>query len=265
MDERGGYYATIPAPVLDDPSLGYASMVLYAKIVNYSRKNGFCYAKNAQLLRDMERVDPATGAVSSVTERTLQGWLAELKAAGHIQIDTGPCPPDECGHQRTGRRIFIGGNAAQMGEKIFGGENNFAEGVKNFSPQPIKCKNNNIKNNNPLPPNAPRELRKEIDAYAGDDEELRQALLAFAEQREKRRKAMKTARQLHLLTGKLDRFSGGDRAEKIRLLDEATEHGWDSVYQHERDRAPAAAEPRPAARRYVRTDIVDGREVDVYE
>lgn len=266
--ERGGFYATIPAPVLDDPRLRYASMVLYAKIVNYARKDGFCYAKNEELMRSMEREDPKTGAVSGITERTLQGWLSELKAAGHILIDTGPLPPRDDGKSVIGRRIFIGGFLPGK-ETTQWGENNFAEGVKKISPPIIGI--NNITKHNPLPPKGGREtifaIEKEIREYAGEDQGLLDALHGFAEQRAKRKKEIKTDRQLHILLNKLDRLSGGDREVKICLLDEATEHGWDSVYA--RDGKAKVNTDRPAeapkAKRYVRTDIVNGLEVDVYE
>lgn len=272
--ERGGFYATIPAPVLDDPSLRYASMVLYAKIVNYARGNGFCYAKNEELMHAMERVDPVTGAVTGVTERTLQGWLAELKTAGHIQIDTGPLPSSSEGKVVTGRRIFIGGfltrkETTQGGEKICGGENNFAEGVKKISP-PIKGINN-INKHNPLPPKGGREtvdpIEKELREYAGENRDLLDALRGFLEQRAKRKKGIKTSRQLHILLNKLDRLSEGDTAAKICLLDEATEHGWDSVYARQGNAKAKneRSEEVPKAKRYIRTDIVNGREVDVYE
>lgn len=271
MAERtsGGYYATIPAPVLDDPSLRYASMVLYAKIVNYAKQDGYCYAKNEELRSAMERVDPETGAVSSVTERTLQSWLAELKAAGHIVIDNGPLP-----YGSIGRRIFIGAanprKAPQnRGEKNFTPENFFTGGVKKTS-SAIKGINNNIKKT-PISPGGDREVRNEIEkeilAYAGDDKLLLDALHGFAEQRAKRKKEIKTLRQLHILLNKLNGLSKGDSAAKIRLLDEATEHGWDSVYARDDRRGASSAQPEetPKARRYVRTDIVNGEEVDIYE
>ena len=178
--ERGGFYATIPAPVLYDPRLRYASMVLYAKIVNYARKDGFCYAKNEELMRSMEREDPKTGAVSGITERTLQGWLSELKAAGHILIDTGPLPPRDDGKTIIGRRIFIGGflpskETTQGGEKICGGENNFAEGVKKISP-PIIGINNITKQEPPIVPQGGRR-RKDIHKDAPDWEAERFAKL----------------------------------------------------------------------------------------
>ena len=143
----GGYYATIPNPVLSDATLRWASMVLYAKISSYTKKTGFCYASNETLIREMTRVDPDTGVEQPVTERTLQSWLAELKKRGHIWTDTGPYPPDKYGKVRIGRRIYIGQTLASpvRYEENFTHENNFTNGMKKNSP-PIKCMNNTANN-----------------------------------------------------------------------------------------------------------------------
>lgn len=104
----GGYGAYIPGPVLDDAGLRPRSLILYAHIVQKANRVGFCYAGNKALLEDMTSVDPKTGAVSGITERTLQSMLAELRDRGHIHMDTGPYPPGEDNVARSGRRIFIG-------------------------------------------------------------------------------------------------------------------------------------------------------------
>ena len=94
---QSSYYATIPGPVLYDAALRWPAMVLYAHITSFAKRTGFCYAKNAVLLEAMRRVNPKTGAVNAITERTLQSLLAELRNDGHIHMDIGPLPPDKKG------------------------------------------------------------------------------------------------------------------------------------------------------------------------
>ena len=142
-------------------------------------------------------------------------------------------------------------------------------------PQPSTIYNQStiVSNYIPLynPPKGGREtvdpIEKELREYAGENRDLLDALRGFLEQRAKRKKEIKTSRQLHILLNKLDRLSEGDTAAKICLLDEATEHGWDSVYARQGSAKAKNERPEevPKAKRYIRTDIVNGREVDVYE
>ena len=278
--ERGGFYATIPAPVLDDPRLRYASMVLYAKIVNYARKDGFCYAKNEELMRSMEREDPKTGAVSGITERTLQGWLSELKAAGHILIDTGPLPPRDDGKSVIGRRIFIGGflpskETTQGGEKICGGENNFAEGVKKISP-PIIGINNITKQEPPIVPQGGRRGKRSYrTAPDWKPERFEKFWKYYPEFRRKdKQKAMDEWDKLRLSDEQIDEV--GKAMVRLMKSEEwqrgigipyphrfLRDHRWDDA--QELTETSAEKDEAPRAKRYVRTDIVDGIEVDIYE
>ena len=77
-----------------------------------------------------------------------------------------------------------------------------------------------------------------LDGYAGEDGELRERLEEFREVRRQKKKPLRTRRAASILTGKLDRLSGGDRAAKLELLDTAILHGWDSVYPLKEDGGP---------------------------
>ena len=68
-------------------------------------------------------------------------------------------------------------------------------------------------------------------AYAGEDAELLKALRDFEEMRLKIKKPM-TDRAKRQLCDRLDALAG-DSAGKIRLLDEAVLHCWQSVYVHD--------------------------------
>lgn len=77
-----------------------------------------------------------------------------------------------------------------------------------------------------------------LDRYAGEDGELRERLEEFREVRRQKKKPLRTRRAASILTGRLDRLSGGDRAAKLELLDTAILHGWDSVYPLKEDGGP---------------------------
>lgn len=238
-EQIGGYDASIPAPVLDDPALRWPAMILYANIKRYAWKSGFCYATNETLLRAMSREDPKSGAVSIPSERTLQSWLSELRERGHIHMDTGPIPPGRDGTRRIGRRIFIGIKLADIPES--GGEENFtpedfcAKGVKKSSPHTTKV----IKESNtPLPPTT---VMKRITEYAGEDDELKSAILGLVLNRKEalgNKKAVKTLRTMNGILNDLDVHSSGNRQQKLLMLAKAVKNNWLTVYPLKPDELP---------------------------
>jgi len=95
------------------------------------------------------------------------------------------------------------------------------------------------------PPGGPDEASAVLDAYAGEDGELRERLREFLESRRRKKKPLLTQRAARILTGRLDRLSGGDRPSKLALLDNAILHGWDSIYPLKEDEKPGAAADQP--------------------
>lgn len=233
-DFFGGYYSVIPDPVSDDASLRWGTMVLYAKITKYARKGGFCYASNATLIREMTRIDPKTGVEQPITERTLQSMLAELKARGHIWIDTGPHPPDKNGIVRKGRRIYIGRTLVPPagGEENFTPEENFTQGMKKISP-PIISNNNKSKYK---PPISPVEVLDVIDAYIGDDPEFLAAFEGFLGNRIALKKPVLTSRAMNTIINRLRKVN--QRETEMAMLDKATENNWLTVYPLKKDELP---------------------------
>lgn len=226
---RKSYFTVLTAPVLDDPSLSWASMVLCAKIAQLTEEEGFCYATNAGLIKMMTRVDPKSGEVNTPSERTLQNWLSELRDGGHIFSDTGPLPPDKNGVVRTGRRIFIctGIKPPERGAEIFTPANFCTERVQNSAP-PFKCINNKNKKDTPI---APKEILEEVIAYCGENQRLLEAFTAFLTMRSVNLKnPVDTEYKLHLITGKLDRESNGSGSIKVLMLDNATNGKWSKVW-----------------------------------
>ncbi|MDN0031636.1 hypothetical protein QVN85_01845 [Oscillibacter valericigenes] len=234
----GGYYAVIPAPVLRDPHLRDRSKILYGEIVRLSSGHGFCYAKNRFLIDVLTYVDAETGAVNTISERTLQSLLSELREHGHIWMDMGPIPGR---NGEIGRRIFVGQALAQppTDGSASGGEENFTprkklrqRGEKNCTPY-ISPQIKGTK-----PPISPKEVLEELRGYAGDDADLLDALMGFAEKRAKKRNPIDTLRSVHILINKLDKLSGGKRDAKIAMLDNATVAGWSSVFALKPDEMP---------------------------
>ena len=86
-------------------------------------------------------------------------------------------------------------------------------------------------------------VMKRFTEYAGDDGELLQRLVDYAELRHKIRSPSKTDRQVTLLLNRLDNLSGGAAAVKRAMLDEATEKGWKTVYAPKAD-LPQRGQPR---------------------
>ena len=238
----GGYGAYIPGPLLDDAGLRPRSLILYARIARRANRVGFCYASNAALIDDMATIDPNTGATQVITERTLQSMLSELRKRGHIQVDQGPYPPDKNGVIRIGRRIFIGRRldeipkSSDMGEKNFTHENFFTHGVKKNSP-PIKGNKNISKKE---PPIIPQEVMDEVTKYAGDDQELLEALREFLINRATPPKAspVKTAYGMKRLLADLTKKSEGQRTVKLAMIDNSIKSNWRGFFALKPDELP---------------------------
>ncbi len=129
--------------------------------------------------------------------------------------------------------------------------------------------NNHVETNmnNPLPPDKPSdEVSPVFSKYAGEDGELRERLEEFRESRKRKKKPLQTRRAAIILTGKLDKLSGGDRARKLALLDNAILHGWDSVYPLKGDEAPPGTDcPQPHRRTGRLAVDENGEEVVVFD
>ena len=78
----GGMYLVIPASVAEDVRLRERSKLIYGRIVQLAFSTGYCYASNRALLEILTHKDHKTGAVDTISERTLQSILAELRDCG---------------------------------------------------------------------------------------------------------------------------------------------------------------------------------------
>lgn len=69
----GGFYAVIPAPLLNDDNLSDGAVLLYALISQLTDSNGECYASNAYL-----------AARRKCSERSITRLVADLESSGYI-------------------------------------------------------------------------------------------------------------------------------------------------------------------------------------
>lgn len=227
----GGFYAVIPALVLKDPHLRPRTKLLYGEIVRLASAYGYCYAKNNFLLDVCTYIDGETGAATTISERTLQSMLAELRQYGYIRMDTGPIPGRD---GEMGRRIFVG--QALASEPADPAEN---RGAENFTPYLFTP---NKRTNTPI---VPKDVWEWVAEYAGEDGELRDAIWGLLENRAAIKKLVKTMRSMNGVLRDVDKLSDGKRDLKILLLEQAVKYNWLTVYPLKRDVLPSGSRAVP--------------------
>lgn len=229
----GGQFALIPAKVLYDDHIPATAKLLYGEIYRLSHANGYCYATNKDFTVLLQR-----------SENTVTDLIRALVDAGYIRVKmvrrfgaTGDIVQ---------RRIFCGQTLApedpeEAPEEGKGGPpKNWGTSPRKLGDRPPEnwdptYKKNNKKNT----PIAPKEILEEVRTYAGENQQLLDALMAFLEMRAwKLKNPVDTPRMLHILTGKLDRFSNGNPSVKILMLDNASDHKWSTVYPPKPDELP---------------------------
>ena len=234
----GGQFALIPAKVLYDDSLPATAKLLYGEIYRLSSAVGYCYATN----KDFQRI-------LRCSEGTVTNLINALKEKKHIRVKL---------IRRKGttgdiiqRRIFCGQELAAEdppddtpdGPPDASPEVPQKFGVpspKNLGDRTPKTWGTTIKGlnkrNTPISP----EILERISGYAGDDAELKDAILGLVENRKamKGDKAVKTARAMNGILRELDKLSHGSRELKLRLLEKATTSNWLTVYPLKGDELP---------------------------
>lgn len=164
--------------------------------------------------------------------------MKQLKDAGYIHLEIFR---DES-NTVINRKIWITDSSVTPPQK------NQDTSPKNLGEPPLKNYSHNNTSINNIPPISPTpaEPSNVFEEYAGTDTDLLNTLLAFAADRETRKKRM-TDNARRLLCRKLDRLAS-DNAGKIELLEHAIVMGWDSVYPS-RDKQLSKPPERPAAPR----------------
>ena len=229
MDEQrsAAYDAVIPANVRYDDRLSANAKLLYGEIRALSNLKGYCYATNAYL-SDQSRL--------GLTERSVQRLIKQLDELGYIYVRLLGKP---VGNVAFGRRIYVNKSAVDLfdaetptklsgGDKIVGGTT-------------TKLSGSTINNNNKIKEDAREkktddsEARSELTAwaesYTDDSDELVSRLLDFCDSRKRKQNPIPSGRAVTILTNKLIRYSNGSIPVMLRMLDEAIERNWSSVYE----------------------------------
>jgi len=235
------YWGVLPGEIVHDKKLTIAAKYLYVILSSMAHKNGFCWPENETLANEMQ-----------LSKRRVVELLGMLRDSGFIKIvfrqegkkerryiycgmfpDRVDAVPEDRGPD--GCEILQGGDA---GDSIPPCE-------KPHPPMreirfPLIEVEKQIEKQNENSPKAPQgarrgkyalqeEARPLLRAYVGQDHELARALADFIALREQLR-AVNSAAAIRALLKKLDKLSGGDRALKLQLIDEAMASSWKSVY-----------------------------------
>ena len=229
----GGQFALIPAKVLYDDSLPATAKLLYGEIYRLSSAVGYCFATNREFTQ-----------ILLCSENTVTNLINALKNAGHIRVRMIRRPGVSGGFQR---RIFCGQDLAAEDppDYLDGGTPKNCDPPKNLGGVlPKTCDSTIKKENKKNTPIAPDDVLKVLIPYVGDDADLWAALCGLLEVRKKKKKPLDTVRAATILVNRIQKLSGGNRENKIALLDNATEHKWDTVYPLKADELPAGATDR---------------------
>ena len=234
-ENRPGYYAVIPAEVRYDDSIPANAKLLYGEISALVGAEGYCFASNQYF-----------AILYGMAEETIARLITKLEKAGHIRRIL---ERDESG-QIVARKLYLKVSlpdvqfACQpLDEKINTPRQKNQEGI-----------DEKVKDTNLSITNIEKENKKE-KGKALTDEELRQicvgwistvgegvwkrqdknqvyfALMGFYESRHDRKKEpARSKAAVSALTNRLARYSGGDPAILIDMLERATTAGWKSVF-----------------------------------
>lgn len=243
---RPAYYAVIPADVRYDDQLPPNAKLLYGEISALIGEDGYCFAGN-QYFADLYDVTP----------ESIARLIAKLEKAGHIirVLDR-----DKSG-QIVRRKIYLKVSAPDtqpLNNIVTTSQQNCGEGIdKNVKDTNTSITNiekeNKKKKSRKLPQLTEEEIRTRLTQWivsiAGDDwaadtkNGLYLALVGFYEPRGTKSEPGRTQAALTALTNRLMRYSKGDPAVMVDMLERATSAGWRSVYPIGGDRQ-TPPEPR---------------------
>ena len=213
--------AWIPARVRYDERLSPNAKLLYGEIAALTNAYGYCWATNRYFAE-----------LYGFTPKSVSALVGQLREAGYIRVEIDK--KAENGHVNV-RRIWLSDvpNGTDRGIPFL--KDTYPAKKGEGIPRKVKENITSLNNKTPI---APKDVLDRLEAYAGDDEELREALLGFAEMRRSKRKPIATERTLALLLGSLDKLSGGERRTKVRMLNESTANCWTGLFAP-KDAAPA--------------------------
>lgn len=231
MDERKpGYYAIIPADVRYDDRIPANAKLLYGEISALIGADGYCFASNQYFAE-----------VYGCTPVTVARLISKLEDAGYIKREM----VRDASGQIVQRKLFLSVSMPDI------------QPLNNFdNTPPQNCGegiNKNVKDTNTSITNIEKENKKE-KAKALTDEQLHAlfvpwitdvsedwnrdeknqvyfALVGFYESREnKKQQPARTKAAFTALSNRLGRYSEGNPAVMVDMLERATTAGWKSVF-----------------------------------
>lgn len=229
-----GYIAVIPSEIRYDTALPPSAKLLYGEITALAGSDGYCWATNDYFAQ-----------LYGVDKCTISRWISKLQKRGHVTVEV------VRGHDGEGaveeRRIYIGRTVAEAAGGIDKKINTYRQKDQEGIDEKVIANKDELTREN-IPPIVPQEkstelpeIKSRLTDYAGEDTELLSAIQGLLENRRvANKKPVKTLRALNGILKGLDRLSGGDRNQKLALLEHATLCNWLTVYPLRRDRYRAA-------------------------
>lgn len=243
-ESKPGYYAVL-GRVRYDSNIPPMARLLCAEISALISPEGYCWASNGKF-----------ADLYAISESQVGRHLQALEKAGYI---TRRVIRDPESHEVTQRRIYLCEAAGQV----------MTPPRKNAESSPQKCidpprknereTNLSITNIPPISPKGdgtpetkkkgrrkPKQTGAEAWAVLGEwskskSRSVRDRLVSFVDAcRDRNPKSGAnplTAPAAKMLVNKLDRLSHGNEAVMAAMLDEAIEHNWQTVYEHDRGNA----------------------------
>lgn len=252
--ERPGYYAVIPADVRYDDRIPANAKLLYGEISALADMNGFCFAGNGYFAQ-----------LYGLSERTITSLIKSLKDNGHILVDL---KKDDTG-KIISRRIWLRVSVADgqpVEENFYTPRKYFREDIENFcgdintSNNEIDIKEKNKKEKSAKKKDAPPKVdfdpmpqfvdwigKTFPDREPAAKNALYKAFARFVTNRIALKKPYKTSGAVTGLCNKLVKHANTDIGLMIELLDNATEHSWQTVFPLN---AAPAPKPKVGGREY---------------
>lgn len=217
---RKGGYTVLPNQILRDDSLTLQAKGLFCMMASFPEGWDFTIKGLA--------------TVAGCGREKISAALRNLEDSGYLLR--------EQGHSETGQ--FSANLFVLYDEKIapltgFPATGKPSTG-KPLTENPTQINKERIKERKNKPPIAPREVLDRVDEACGEDQELRDGIMALLENRKKLRKPVDTVKKINGILNRLSEYSGGNRRMKLAMLDKAVEWDWLSVYPLKPDELPQA-------------------------
>ena len=229
--KKGGQFAIIWVDLLYEDSVPATAKILFGEIYRLSGPDGWCDASNQDFMD-----------LLGCSETTVRNLLKALADIGQIRVVT---LPRREGTGGTERRIFCGRKLAPPEVPGVPAKNCGypGDGTRiNLRGVPAEtCGSTYSKSNKrSIPPIIPQEVMDEVTKYAGEDQELLEALREFLINRATPPKAnpVKTAYGMKRLLADLSKKSEGQRAVKLAMIDNSIKSNWRGFFALKPDELP---------------------------